>query len=176
LLIDGSSLALATRHGNLELFLELASLVTSVCCCRCAPSQKREITHSLKKSGRRVLAIGDGGNDVGMIEESHIGIGISGKEGKQAALASDYSIVEFQHVVKLVIWHGRLIYTTSARMCMFIIQRGLIITIMQFAFTMLFDFIDIPLFNGFLMFGYSTLFTNLPVLAIVISLLKKDFR
>jgi len=89
------SLALATRHGNLNDFLRLASKLSSVCCCRCAPSQKREITAAVKKTGSRVLGIGDGGNDVGMIEEAHIGVGISGKEGKQAALASDYSIEEF---------------------------------------------------------------------------------
>lgn len=44
-----------------------------------------------------MLGIGDGGNDVGMIQEAHVGIGIEGKEGKQAALASDYSIREFQY-------------------------------------------------------------------------------
>lgn len=69
-----------------------------VCCCRCSPSQKREITAQIKKLGKRVLGVGDGGNDVGMIEEAHVGVGLEGKEGKQAALASDYSITEFRLV------------------------------------------------------------------------------
>lgn len=67
-----------------------------MCCCRCSPSQKREITGQIKKLGKRVLGVGDGGNDVGMIEEAHVGVGLEGKEGKQAALASDYSITEFR--------------------------------------------------------------------------------
>lgn len=161
------SLALATRHGNLDLFLSIASKISSVCCCRCAPSQKREITKAVKMSGKRVLGIGDGGNDVGMIEEAHIGIGISGREGKQAALSSDYSIGEFKAVVKLLLWHGRLVYRTTAKTCMFIMHRGMIIATMQFCFTVMFFLIDVPLFNGILMFGYSTIFTNLPVISIV---------
>lgn len=96
LLIDGISLSEATKKENIQLFLRLAMNARCVCCCRCAPSQKREITVRLKKMGKRVLGIGDGGNDVGMIQEAHVGIGIEGKEGKQAALASDFSIREFQ--------------------------------------------------------------------------------
>lgn len=161
------SLALATRQGNLELFLSIAQSISSVCCCRCAPSQKREITKAVKLSGKRVLGIGDGGNDVGMIEEAHIGVGISGREGKQAALSSDYSIGEFKAVVKLLLWHGRLIYRTTAKTCMFIMHRGMIIATMQFCFSVMFFLIDVPLFNGILMFGYSTVFTNLPVISIV---------
>ena len=96
LLIDGISLTEATKPDSIEDFLALAMQASCVCCCRCAPSQKREITSKLKQLGERVLGIGDGGNDVGMIQEAHVGVGIAGKEGKQAALASDYSINEFQ--------------------------------------------------------------------------------
>jgi len=64
--------------------------------------------------GKRIAAIGDGGNDVGMILEADIGIGIEGKEGMQAALCSDFSITEFGHLRKLVLWHGRLSYRRSA--------------------------------------------------------------
>jgi len=53
------------------------------------------------------LSIGDGGNDVAMITEAHVGIGIFGKEGMQAALSSDFSITEFKHLKKLLFWHGR---------------------------------------------------------------------
>ena len=76
--------------------MKVAMKTSCVCCCRCAPAQKQSITALLKKLDKRVLGIGDGGNDVGMIQEAHVGIGIEGKEGKQAALASDYSIKEFQ--------------------------------------------------------------------------------
>jgi phospholipid-translocating ATPase len=161
------SLSEATKNENISMFLQVAMKANCVCCCRCAPSQKREITNKLKKLGKRVLGIGDGGNDVGMIQEAHVGIGIEGKEGKQAALASDYSVQEFQDVVKLVLWHGRMIYMTVSKMCSFVMHRGLIIATIQFFFIIMFFFIDIPIFNGFLTFGYSTIFTNLPVIAII---------
>lgn len=167
LLIDGMSLLQATKDENIQNFLSLAMKANCVCCCRCAPSQKREITSKLKSLNKRVLGIGDGGNDVGMIQEAHVGIGIEGKEGKQAALASDYSIREFQDVLKLVLWHGRMIYMTVSKMCNWVMHRGLIIAAIQFFFTIMFFFIDIPIFNGFLIFGYSTIFTSLPVISII---------
>ena len=62
----------------------------------------------------RCAAVGDGGNDVGMIQEADVGIGIVGKEGKQASLAADYSITQFSHLKRLILWHGRLSYKRSA--------------------------------------------------------------
>jgi phospholipid-translocating ATPase len=121
----------------------------------------------MKHTGKRILAVGDGGNDVGMIIEANVGVGIAGKEGSQAANCSDFSITEFKNIVKLLLWHGRLIYTTSAKMSFFVFHRGTIIASMQFSFCIMFFLIDIPLFNGFLMLGYTTLFTNLPVTTIV---------
>lgn len=70
-------------------------------------------------------------------------------------------------MIKLVLWHGRMIYMTCSKMCNFVMHRGLIIATIQFFFMMIFFFIDIPIFNGFLTFGYSTIFTNLPVIAII---------
>lgn len=166
-MIDGLSLSLATKPQCLTLFLKLCVRLSCVCCCRCAPSQKKEIASAVKKLGKRVCCVGDGGNDVGMIKEAHIGVGIAGKEGKQAALASDYSIEQFSYLVKLILWHGRQIYTSSSEMSKFIMHRGLIIAVMQFFFSILFYLIDTPIFNGFLMFGYTTIFTNLPVASIV---------
>ncbi len=58
--------------------------------------------------------MGDGGNDVGMILEANVGIGIVGKEGKQASLASDFSINQFSYLRRLILWHGRLSYKRSA--------------------------------------------------------------
>jgi phospholipid-translocating ATPase len=79
--------------------------------CRCSPTQKAII---VKKIGiytrKRTAAVGDGGNDVGMILEANVGIGIVGKEGKQASLASDFSITQFSHLRRLILWHGRLSY------------------------------------------------------------------
>lgn len=82
-------------------------------------------------TGTRTLSIGDGGNDVGMILEAHVGVGIEGKEGKQASLAADFSIKEFKAVKLLLLWHGRLSYKRSAVLAQFVIHRGLIISIIQ---------------------------------------------
>jgi phospholipid-translocating ATPase len=116
----------------------------------------------------RVLGIGDGGNDVALIQSAHVGVGIYGKEGIQAALASDFSIAGFQQLNGLIYWHGRLAYKRSSLLAQFIIHRGTIITIMQTIFTIQFFFVAIPIYNGFLLLGYSTLFTMLPVFSLVL--------
>lgn len=116
---------------------------------------------------KRTAAVGDGGNDVGMILEANVGIGIVGKEGKQASLASDFSITEFSHLRRLILWHGRLSYKRSACMSQFVIHRGLIISVIQGIFSICFYFVAIPIYNGLLMLGYATLYTNLPVFSLV---------
>lgn len=58
-------------------------------------------------TGKRTCAIGDGGNDVSMIQAAHVGVGIVGKEGKQASLAADFSVTQFSFLTRLVLWHGR---------------------------------------------------------------------
>lgn len=94
LMIDGTTLDCILGQTKLEeRFFAEATKSPSVCVCRCSPTQKAIITKKIAViTGKRTAAIGDGGNDVGMISEAHVGIGIVGKEGKQAALASDFSI------------------------------------------------------------------------------------
>ena len=84
-----------------------------------------------KYTNTRTCSIGDGGNDVGMIQEAHLGVGIVGKEGKQASLAADFSILEFRSLKLLMLWHGRLSYKRSAVLAQFVIHRWLIISIIQ---------------------------------------------
>lgn len=117
LLVDGLSLTKITSSSCAKIFFQTASQAPAVVFCRCAPKQKAEVTELLKEcSQKRVLCIGDGGNDVGMIQCAHIGVGIVGKEGKQAALASDVSILEFKHVRTLLLWHGRNFYKKGMRL------------------------------------------------------------
>ena len=133
-----------------------------------SPTQKAVITSGVKNhTGKNVLAIGDGGNDVGMIQVADIGVGVVGKEGKQAALASDYSILKFKYLSKLVLWHGRLSYKNTAVMAQFVIHRGLIISVIQFIFALIFYAVAIPIYNGYLMLGYTTIYTMLPVLCLI---------
>lgn len=92
-------------------FFEIACQAPVVCVCRCSPTQKADITKAVRfYTGKRVACVGDGGNDVGMILEANVGIGIVGKEGKQASLAADFSINKFCYLKKLMLWHGRLSY------------------------------------------------------------------
>ena len=82
-----------------------------------------------KYTKKRIACVGDGGNDVAMIQEADVGIGIVGKEGMQASLASDFSILEFSYLRRLILWHGRLSYKRSSVLAQFVIHRGLIISI-----------------------------------------------
>ncbi|KAL4446594.1 hypothetical protein ABPG74_005532 [Tetrahymena malaccensis] len=168
LVIDGVSLQTALTHRE-KLFFEVATSAPSVVCCRCSPTQKAVVTDGIKNHTNKItLAIGDGGNDVGMIQSAHVGIGIVGKEGKQAALASDYSILKFKYLAKLLLFHGRLNYKRTAVMSQFVIHRGTIISIMQTIFNCIFYFVPIPLYNGFLMLGYTTVYTLLPVFCLLL--------
>jgi phospholipid-translocating ATPase len=85
-----------------------------------------------------------------MILAADVGVGIVGKEGKQASLAADFSITQFSHVLPLLLWHGRNSYKRSARLSQFVIHRGLIISIIQAVFSALFYFAAIPIYNGWL--------------------------
>lgn len=116
LMIDGGTLDICLKDKVLEeKFFKESTKAPSVCVCRCSPTQKADITKKIGfYTGKRTAGIGDGGNDVGMILEANVGIGIVGKEGKQASLASDFSIDQFKFLNRLILWHGRLSYKRSA--------------------------------------------------------------
>jgi phospholipid-translocating ATPase len=113
IVIDGPTLALILGDEELEKkFLSIGLYSKSVVCCRVSPKQKSMVVHLAKKykKGCIRLAIGDGANDVPMIMEANIGVGIRGKEGTQAVRSSDYAISQFKYLQKLVLFHGRLGY------------------------------------------------------------------
>ncbi|KAF8395789.1 hypothetical protein HHK36_019740 [Tetracentron sinense] len=111
LVIDGKCLMYALEpslRGNL---LNLSLNCSSVVCCRVSPLQKAQVTSLVKKGARKItLSIGDGANDVSMIQAAHVGIGISGLEGMQAVMASDFSIAQFRFLTDLLLVHGRWSY------------------------------------------------------------------
>ena len=96
------------------------------------------------------------------------GVGIVGKEGKQASLAADFSVTQFSFLTKLLLWHGRNSYRRSAKLAQFVIHRGLIISIMQAVFSSIFYFAPIALYQGWLMVGYATIYTMAPVFSLVL--------
>lgn len=166
-MIDGQSIHTVTEYSE-SMFFTLACSVKTVICCRCSPMQKAYITDRIKHyTGKKTLGIGDGGNDVGMILTADVGVGIVGKEGKQAALSSDFSIFKFKHLANLILWHGRNSYKRGAVMAQFVIHRGLIISVMQIYFSLMFYYVPLSMFGGFLILGYGTVFTMLPVFSLV---------
>ncbi|KAG9511208.1 putative phospholipid-transporting ATPase IIB, partial [Fragariocoptes setiger] len=168
LVIAGEDLEICLKYYPSE-FMELACQCSAVVCCRCSPTQKAEVVKLIQnRSGKRTLAIGDGGNDVSMIQQADVGVGISGKEGQQASLAADFSIVQFNHIYRLILLHGRYSYKRSAALSQFIIHRGLIISTMQAIFSSVFNFASVSLYPGFLMIGYTTIYTMFPVFSIVL--------
>ncbi|KAG8504359.1 LOW QUALITY PROTEIN: putative phospholipid-transporting ATPase IIB [Galemys pyrenaicus] len=191
LVISGDSLEVCLRYYEHE-FVELACQCPAVVCCRCSPTQKAHIAKLLQQhTGKRTCAIGDGGNDVSMIQAADCGIGIEGKEGRQASLAADFSITQFRHIGRLLMVHGRSSYKRSAALGQFVMHRGLIISTMQAVFSSVFYFASVPLYQGFLMVGccpgrgfpsvlglpaewpvlsgsYATLYTMFPVFSLVL--------
>ncbi|XP_067928556.1 probable phospholipid-transporting ATPase IIB [Watersipora subatra] len=168
LVIRGDSLEICLSFYEHE-FVELACHSPTVIVCRCSPTQKADIVHLIKRhTKRRICTIGDGGNDVSMIQAADTGVGIVGKEGKQASLAADFSINQFSYVGKLLIVHGRNSYKRSAALSQFVMHRGLIITTMQAVFSSIFYLASIELFPGFLMIGYATIYTMFPVFSLVL--------
>ncbi|KAJ3960395.1 drs2 neo1 protein [Colletotrichum tropicale] len=124
--IDGQTLAAVEKSPELTAqFYSVVPLVDSVICCRASPAQKALMVKTVrsqlrKKKGGRMgygltLAIGDGANDLAMISASHVGVGISGKEGLQAARVADYAIAQFRFLQRLLLVHGRWNYVRTAK-------------------------------------------------------------
>ncbi|RSL76420.1 hypothetical protein CEP51_009974 [Fusarium floridanum] len=168
LLIDGESLALFLTHFRIE-FISIAVQLPTVVACRCSPNQKAEVAKLIREyTKKRVCCIGDGGNDVSMIQAADVGVGIVGKEGRQASLAADFSIEQFCHLVKLLVWHGRNSYKRSAKLAQFVIHRGLIIAVCQTMYSIAIKFEPEGLYKDWLLVGYATVYTAAPVLSLVL--------
>ena len=109
LVIEGGALRYALLEKNVDRFLDLCDACSGgVVCCRVSPIQKAAVCEAMKKrKGRVVLGIGDGANDVGLITAAHVGVGISGREGRAAVMAADFSIGAFSMLRRLTLVHGR---------------------------------------------------------------------
>jgi phospholipid-transporting ATPase len=117
LIIDGKSLKFALEKPINKVFLELAILCKAVICCRVSPLQKALVVKLVKKNQQSILlAIGDGANDVSMIQAAHVGVGISGVEGLQAARSADVAISQFRYLKKLLLVHGSWSYQRLSKL------------------------------------------------------------
>ncbi|KAG5337166.1 hypothetical protein C0989_010433 [Termitomyces sp. Mn162] len=128
LVIDGSALehALADDEHK-SLLLRLATLCEGVVCCRVSPLQKALIVRLVKNGlGVMTLAIGDGANDVSMIQSADVGVGISGEEGLQAVNSSDYAIAQFRFLKRLLLVHGHWSYARNGNMILNFFYKNIV--------------------------------------------------
>ncbi|KAI4322704.1 hypothetical protein L6164_022373 [Bauhinia variegata] len=168
--IDGWALEIALKHYR-KAFTELAILSRTAMCCRVTPSQKAQLVEILKSCDYRTLAIGDGGNDVRMIQQADIGVGISGREGLQAARAADYSIGKFRFLTRLILIHGRYSYNRTAFLSQYSFYKSLLICFIQIFFSLVSGVSGTSLFNSVSLMAYNVFYTSVPVL---VSVLDKD--
>ncbi|KAJ0638711.1 putative P-type phospholipid transporter [Helianthus annuus] len=167
LVVDGKALEIALTNDIKDNFLQLAVTCASVICCRVSPKQKALITRLVKKyTGKMTLAIGDGANDVGMIQEADIGIGISGMEGMQAVMASDFSIPQFRFLERLLIVHGHWCYKRISKMILYFVYKNIVFGLTLFYYEMYSRFSGDVLYDGWYMVMFNLFLTSLPVISL----------
>ncbi|XP_022775523.1 probable phospholipid-transporting ATPase 8 [Durio zibethinus] len=167
LIIDGKSLTFALDKDLVNCFMDLAMRCATVICCRSSPKQKAIVTRLVKSiTGKTTLAIGDGANDVGMLHEADIGVGISGVEGMQAVMASDFSIAQFRFLEHLLLVHGHWCYRRIAMMICYFFYKNITFGFTLFWFEAYASFSGQPAYNDWYMSCYNVFFTSLPVIAL----------
>ena len=143
LIVEATALTSITEKPELEMnFIRVSKTCEAVVCCRVSPKQKADVVRMIKKDDRKAitLAIGDGANDVSMIYEAHVGVGLYGNEGMRAVQASDYAIPEFQILRRLILVHGRTKYISVSKFVLVFFYKNFILTMPQVLFAF---------FNGF---------------------------
>ncbi|XP_047153651.1 putative phospholipid-transporting ATPase 9 [Vigna umbellata] len=167
LIIDGKSLSYALEDNMKSMFLDLAIRCASVICCRSSPKQKALVTRLVKSgTGKTTLAIGDGANDVGMLQEADIGIGISGVEGMQAVMSSDIAIAQFRYLERLLLVHGHWCYRRISSMICYFFYKNITFGFTLFLYEVYASFSGQPAYNDWFLSVYNVFFSSLPVIAL----------
>ena len=175
--VDGHTLSIIEAQGELySRFIGLTVLVDTVICCRASPSQKASLVRSIrhKLSNATTLAIGDGANDIAMIQEAHVGIGITGKEGLQAARTSDYSIAQFRFLARLLLVHGRWNYIRTCKYTLGTFWKEMLFYLTQALYQRYNGYTGTSLYENWSLSLFNTLFTSLPV--IFLGIFEKDLK
>ncbi|MQL96868.1 hypothetical protein Taro_029549 [Colocasia esculenta] len=173
LIIDGKCLMYALDPNLRGKLLNLSLNCSAVVCCRVSPLQKAQVTSLVKKGAKKItLSIGDGANDVSMIQAAHVGVGISGLEGMQAVMASDFAIAQFRFLTDLLLVHGRWSYLRLCKVITYFFYKNLTFTLTQFWFTFQTGFSGQRFYDDWFQSLYNVIFTALPV--IIVGLFDKD--
>jgi len=184
LVIDGKALSLVNDHRSAEegvlsdlgrSFLTLARMSKAVIACRVSPKQKEEIVRLVKVNVQpppMTLAIGDGANDVSMIQAAHVGVGISGNEGMQAVRAADYAIAQFRFLSPLLLHHGRCNYKRISIVILYSFYKNCALVMTLFFFCLFNGYSGATLVDSLLTAGYNVVWTSLPI--VVLGVLDRD--
>ncbi|CUM62818.1 uncharacterized protein PRCAT00000376001 [Priceomyces carsonii] len=177
IVVDGATLADIENDSTLfSLFLELCVEADSAVCCRASPSQKASMVTSVRKMKEKAvtLAIGDGANDIAMIQSADIGIGITGKEGLQAAKSADYTIAQFRFLLKLLLVNGRYNYIRTSKFVLCTFYKELLFYLTQAIYQRNTLFSGSSMYESWSLSMFNTLFTSLPV--ICVGMFDKDLK
>lgn len=165
LVIDGNVLRFAL-HSDIKVTLMKAALrCRSVICCRVSPSQKAEIVDMVNSITNQVtLAIGDGANDVAMIQKANVGVGISGQEGLQAAHSADYAISQFRFLVKLLLVHGSWSHSRLCKLILYSFYKNIALYVIELWFATQSGWSGQTIFERWTIGLYNVFFTAAPPL------------
>lgn len=167
LVISGAALAHVLDSDASAEFVEAACYCKTVICCRVTPLQKANVVDLVKKSKKAVtLAIGDGANDVSMIKTAHIGVGISGQEGMQAVLASDFAFAQFRYLERLLLVHGRWSYLRMCKFLSYFFYKNFAFTLCHFWYAFFCGFSAMTVYDEWFITVYNIFFTSMPVIAL----------
>ncbi|KUF89314.1 hypothetical protein AM588_10002199 [Phytophthora nicotianae] len=174
LIIDGEALEMALRPGTAPHLLSFAKLCRAVICNRVSPAQKAEMVKLVRDNITtvRTLAIGDGANDVAMIQAAHVGVGISGQEGMQAVNSSDYAIAQFRFLERLLLVHGRWNYIRISKLVLYMFYKNITLVLAQYWYGYLSGASGSKMYWEIGVQLYNIAFTGLPI--VVVGVLDKD--
>lgn len=169
LVVDGKSLTyILDRRSKLQKpFLELTRHCSSVLCCRATPLQKAYIVRVVKEQLKmRTLAVGDGANDVSMIQTADIGIGISGQEGTQAVMASDFALSRFKYLERFLLVHGHWCYHRLASMILYFFYKNATFVFLIFWYQLYCGYSGQIMLDDMFLMLFNLLFSSLSPFAI----------
>ncbi|KAM7162428.1 phospholipid-transporting ATPase VB isoform 1-T1 [Macrochelys suwanniensis] len=173
LVVDGKTLNVIFQGKLEEKFLELTKYCHSVLCCRATPLQKSMVVKLVRRQLKvMTLSIGDGANDVSMIQAADVGIGISGQEGMQAVMASDFAISRFKHLKKLLLVHGHWCYSRLAKMVIYFFYKNVSYVSLLFWYQFFCGFSGATMIDYWQMIFFNLFFTSMPPL--LFGILDKD--
>nr|XP_014712616.2 LOW QUALITY PROTEIN: phospholipid-transporting ATPase VD [Equus asinus] len=173
LIITGKTLEFALQESLQKQFLQLTACCQAVVCCRATPLQKSEVVKLVRNHLRvMTLAIGDGANDVSMIQVADIGIGISGQEGMQAVMASDFAVSQFKHLSKLLLVHGHWCYTRLSNMMLYFFYKNVAYVNLLFWYQFFCGFSGTSMTDYWVLIFFNLLFTSAP--PVIYGVLEKD--